>query len=281
MKTAATLVSVALLAVGCARAQSTDDAAALDAYKTLPTQSAKAASSGSPAEVEPPSATAVPAPRSPVCVAASALLGDSGDITDTSRAYRTPTGALVAQLGDLLEPAYNIKVTDEGPAFVRWEITVEDSRGATHLAIVDAASADGERWGIQQAQWCLTDAETSAASKQAGQLQRQQLTLPDDFSDCPMHSATPEILYTEDAEGAHTPGEVLREYFEFQPTTSFTITTAEAAERTVRWDIRMPQAPWGLTYGKMIVNRNYTWWLRTFEWCHMEPDRVRSWAANR
>ena len=96
-----------------------------------------------------------------------------------------------------------------------------------------------------------------------------------------MHAATPDIDYTEDAEGADTPGEVLRSYLEFQPTTSFTITTAESAERTVRWDIRMPQAPWGLTYGKMIVNRNYTWWLRTFEWCHMEPDRVRSWAANR
>ena len=194
--------------------------------------------------------------------------------TEGPEAFETANRALLAHLGDLSEPLYDFEVAERGFGYDKWRIAVEDSDGAIHLGRVQAARTDGDLWQIEQARWCLTDADHSDNVKRNLMRERDELQPPAAFSECPMRSDTPAILYAEDAEGRKTPGELLSDWLNPMPVASYRIDVVESSDSTVRWQITMPGEPWGLTYGKMIVARNDGWWLHTFEWCHMEPDRL-------
>ena len=189
----------------------------------------------------------------------------------TSGTFETPNKALLAHLGDLSEPFYDIEVLQRGFGWERWEVAVEDSDGALHVGRVDAVETPDGQWQIGPVRWCLHDADMEHL-KQILADKHEHLQAPASFSACPMMSDT-HIDYAEDAVGRDTPGELLSEPLNDLPVASYRIEVTESSDSTVRWQITMPAEPWGLTYGKIIVDRNNGWWLRTLEWCHMEPDR--------
>ena len=184
------------------------------------------------------------------------------------------TGALLAHLGDLSEPLYDIEVAERGFGYERWRIAVDDSDGVIHLGIVQAGRTAAGLWRIEQAWWCLTDAGHSDTVRQNLMRAHEELQPPADFSDCPLMSVgtyeVPEPL----EEGLPTSGAVLREDLSPLPTASYTIRVAESTDRRVRWEITMTGAPWGLTFGKKIAIEDNGWRMRTDEWCHMEPERL-------
>ncbi|MCY4423332.1 MAG: hypothetical protein OXC06_09705 [Acidimicrobiaceae bacterium] len=190
----------------------------------------------------------------------------------TSGTFETPNKALLAHLGDLSEPFYDIEVLQRGFGWERWEVAVEDSDGALHVGRVDAVETPDGQWQIGPVRWCLYDAGMEHL-KQILADKHEHLQAPASFSACPMMSDT-HIDYAEDAVGRDTPGELLSEPLKDLPVASYRIEVTESSDSTVRWQITIPAEPWGLTYGKIIVDRNNGWWLRTFEWCHMEPDRL-------
>ncbi len=197
---------------------------------------------------------------------------DSRD-TGGSDTFETATRALLAHLGDLSEPLYDIEVAERGFGSDRWRIVVEDSDGVIHLGIVEAGRTADGLWRIEQARWCLTDAGHSDDVRRILMREHEELQAPADFSDCPLmsegHYEVPEPL----EEGLPTPGAVLREELSPLPTASYTIRVAESTDRRVRWEITMT-ALWGLTFGKKIAIEDNGWRMRTDEWCHMEPERL-------
>ena len=188
-------------------------------------------------------------------------------------AFERANGALLAHLGDLSEPLYDIEVAERGFRYEKWRIAVEDSDGVIHLGIVEAGRTVDGLWQIEQAWWCLTDDGHSDTVRQNLARRHGELEAPANFSDCPMMSdmsyEVPEPL----GEGLPTPGAVLRGDLSPLPTSSYTIRVAESTDRRVRWDITVTGAPTGLTFGKKIAIEDNGWRMRTAEWCHMEPER--------
>ena len=198
--------------------------------------------------------------------------GASG--TEGTDAFETANRALLAHLGDLSEPLYDIEVAERGFRHERWRIAVEDSNGDANFGTVEAGRTTEGLWQIEQARWCLTDAANSDTVRLSVAQKQEQSQPPADFSDCPMMSEgryeVPEPL----EEGLPTPGAVLRENLSSLPTASYTIRVTESTDRMVRWEIMMTGAPLGVTFGNKIAVEDNGWRLRTDEWCHLEPDRL-------
>ena len=207
------------------------------------------------------------------CLSGSAFAVGNRPVVEDPDGHETATRALLAHLGDLSEPLYDIEVAERGFRYERWRIAVEDSKGDMHLGTVEAGRSAAGLWQIEQARWCLTDAGHRDDVRRILAREHEELQAPADFSDCPLMSdmqyEVPEPL----EEGLPIPGAVLRGDLSPLPTASFTIRVAESTDRMVRWEITMT-APWGLTFGKKIAIEDNGWRLRTAEWCHMEPERL-------
>ena len=205
------------------------------------------------------------------CLAGSSF--EAGNRDEGSGGFETANGALLAHLGNLSEPLYDIEVAERGYGYDRWRIAVEDSDGAIHLGTVQARRGADGLWHIEHDRWCLTDDSHSATVKQNLQRDHEELQAPADFSECPLMSKgaheVPEPLEA----GQPTPGAVLRDSLSPLPTAPYTIRVAESTDRRVRWEITMPGGKWGLTYGRKAAIEDNGWRLHTDEWCHMEPDR--------
>lgn len=198
----------------------------------------------------------------------AAALGTEG--TDT---FDTANRALMAHLGDLSEPLYDIEVAERGHRHNRWRIAIEDSSGDVHLGTVQAEQTTDGQWHIEQARWCLTDAGHSDTVRLSVAWTREHLQPPADFSDCPMvtedHHPDREPL----PQPLPTPGAVLTEHLSPLPTMSYTITVTESTQSMVRWEIITTGAPWGPTITNTIAVEDNGWKLQTDQWCHLEPQQ--------
>ncbi|MCY4135211.1 MAG: hypothetical protein OXG30_09915 [bacterium] len=188
--------------------------------------------------------------------------------------FETANGALLAQLGDLSEPLYDIKVAERGHGYDKWRIAIEDSDGTIHLGTVQARRVGGGLWQIEHARWCLTSDSNSATVKQNVAREHEELQAPAAFSECPMTSAAEHEVPEPPDEGFPTPGAALRASLSPLPTAPYTIRASTSTDDAVRWDITMPRGQWGLTYGRKAAVEDNGWRLRTDEWCHMELDRL-------
>ena len=207
------------------------------------------------------------------CGAGSTFAARNRPASEGPDTFDTATRALLAHLGDLSEPLYDIEVAERGFGSDRWRIVVEDSDGVIHLGIVEAGRTAGGLWRIEQARWCLTDDSHSDDVRRNLMRRHEELQPPADFSDCPLMSVGTYEVTEPPEEGLPTPGAVLREDLSFLLTASYTVGVAESTDRRVHWEITMT-APWGLTFGKKIAIEDNGWRMRTDEWCHMEPERL-------
>ena len=197
--------------------------------------------------------------------------GDSGG--EGTGGSDTATRALLTHLGDLSEPLYAFEVAERGFGYERWRVVVEDADGAIHFGTVQAGRDSEGQWRMEQARWCLADAGHSEDVRRNLAYQYEELQPPTDFSECPLMSVA-ESEYAEGEAGLPSPGAVLRESLEPLPVGNYVVRVAESTDLMVRWDITMPGAPWGLTYGRKGATEDNGWRLHTDEWCHMEPDRL-------
>ena len=101
------------------------------------------------------------------CQAGSTFAVRNRPATEGPDTFETANGTLLAHLGDLSEPLYDIEVAERGSGYERWRIAVEDSDGVIHLGIVDAGRTAGGLWRIEQAWWCLTDDGPSTTARRA------------------------------------------------------------------------------------------------------------------
>lgn len=194
--------------------------------------------------------------------------------TEDPGAFETANRALLAHLGDLSEPLYDIEVAERGFDYEQWRIAVEDSNGDAHFATVSAGRTPEGLWQIEQARWCLTDAFNSDTVRISVANRREQIQPPAQFSDCPKMSDR-EYDYPElPQEGLLTPGAVLAESLSPLPVASYTIEVTESTDSNVRWEIIMTGAPWGPTIGNKLAIYDNGWRMRTEQLCHMEPDRL-------
>ncbi len=203
------------------------------------------------------------------CRSGSAYAEASG--TEGPDTFDTANRALMAHLGDLSEPLYDIEVAERGHRHTRWRIAIEDSSGDVHLGTVQSEQTTDGRWHIQQARWCLTDTGQSDTVRLSVAQIREHLQPPADFSDCPLvtagHDQVPEPLLQP------TPGAALTEHLSALPTVSYTIAVAESTQSIVRWEIITTGAPWGPTITDTVAAEDNGWRLQTDQWCHLEPQQ--------
>ena len=205
------------------------------------------------------------------CRSGSAFVEAQG--TEGTDTFDTANRALMAHLGDLSEPLYDIEVAERGHGYERWRIAIEDSSGEVHLGTVQARRSTEGRWHIEQAQWCLTDAGHSDTVRNGVASMQRHLQPPADFSDCPMvrdHHQAPEAL----PQQLPTPGAVLAEHLSPLPTVSLAITLAESTQSMVRWEIMTTGALWGPTITNTVAVEDNGWRLQTDQWCHLEPQQL-------
>lgn len=95
----------------------------------------------------------------------------------------------------------------------------------------------------------LTDAANSDTVRISVANKRDQIQPPAQFSDCPKTSDSQYEAPEPIQEGFPTPGAALTENLSPLPVASYSIAVTESTDRSVRWEIMMTGAPWGLTIG--------------------------------